>query len=113
MQDLLMMAFGTVAGFATAGLLATGYDAATGRPLRFAFEDTGSPPALVLGIFLRVVAGPILLVRNALDSVQNGTPNTFAIALIVAVACAWSCRSGVIVLDLLGGFPKAAAAAVR
>jgi hypothetical protein len=111
MQDLWTIAFGTAAGFTVAGLVASGFDAFTGRRLGFAMHGAGSPPELLLGMLLRVVAGPFLLVRNVASSLRGGDANPMAMAVLVSVACMWGCLSGIVVLDLLGGFGAAAAAA--
>ena len=105
------MAFGTAVGIALAGMLATGYDAVTERRLSFAMPGKASASELLLGMLLRVVAGPFLLLRSAYEAFEKGAANPLIVAAIVSVACMWGCLSGVIVVDLLGGFAPAAVAA--
>ncbi len=111
MQDLWAVIFGTAVGFTVAGLLASLYDIVTARRLTFAMPGKASTPELMMGIFLRVAAGPFLLVRGAYDALREGSANPLVVAAIVAVACMWGCLSGVIVVDLFGGFAPDAAAA--
>lgn len=111
MQDIWAMAFGTAVGFTVAGLLATGYDAFMQRPLGFAMTGAASAPELLLGMLLRVAAGPFLVARAAYHALRDQTAGMVVAAGLVAVACMWGCLSGVIVLDLLGGFAPAATAA--
>ena len=104
MQDLTTIAFGTAAGLALAGLLASAYALLVGRQLRFAFEDAGNSVELFVGIMMRVFAGPYLLARHAVDQVRGGDPSPLLVATLVAAACMWGCLSGIVVIDLLGGF---------
>lgn len=111
MQDLWAILFGTAVGFTVAGLLASLYDIITQRRLTFAMQGKASTPELMMGIFLRMVAGPFLLVRSGWDVFREGSANPLVVAAVVAVACMWGCLSGVIVVDLLGGFAPDAIAA--
>lgn len=115
MHEIWTIAFGTATGFTVAGLVASGYDALAGRRLGFAMDagrdGNTSTPALLLGMLLRVVAGPFLLARNIFESLRTGDANPVAVVLLVSAACMWACLSGVIVLDLLGGFSPSAIAA--
>ena len=112
MQDLWIAAFGTLAGFTLAGLVATGYGVLAGQRLRFALEGTGSPPELMLGMMLRLIAGPYILARKAYEMLTERDANVLAAVLLVSAGCMWGCLSGMVVLDLLGGFNGPAAAAV-
>lgn len=111
MQELWTIIFGTATGFAAAGLVASVYDLLLNRRLRFAFENGGGAPELMLGLLVRLVAGPFLLVRKAYESVRDDMPNPVLLAALIAVACTWGCLSGVILLDLMGGLTPNAAAA--
>lgn len=110
MQDIWAILFGTAVGFAVAGLMATAYDIITQRRLTFAMQGRASTPELMLGILLRVAAGPFLLVRSAIDAFREESANPLIVAAIVSVACMWGCLSGVIVIDLFGGFAPDAVA---
>ena len=104
------MMFGTAVGFTLAGLLTSGYDIVTQRRLSFAMTGQASTPELLLGMLLRVIAGPYLLARSSYDAFKGGATNPLVVAAIVAVACMWGCLSGVVVIDLLGGFAPSASA---
>ena len=110
MQDIWAIAFGTAVGFTVAGLMATAYDIIAQRRLSFAMASSASTPELLLGMLLRVVAGPFLLVRSAYDAFNEGSANPLVLAAIVSVACMWGCLSGVIIVDLFGGFAPDAVA---
>lgn len=110
MQDIWAIVFGTAVGFTLAGLLTSVYDVITNRRLSFAMQGRASPPEMLLGMLLRVAAGPFLLVRSAWDALSERSAGPVAIAAIVAVAVMWGCFSGIIVIDLLGGFAPAARA---
>ena len=110
MQDVLTIVYGTAVGFAMAGLLATGHDAVTQRPLRFAMTDRGSTAHLLLGMLLRVAAGPFLLARNAYEALRGQTGGIAMIAGLIAIACMWGCLSGMVVLDIVGSVTTTATA---
>jgi hypothetical protein len=110
MQDLWTIVFGTAVGFTVAGLVASGFDILGQRRLGFALDGAGSTPELLLGMLLRIVAGPFLIARNVVESLRKGDANPIAVAVLISAACMWGCLSGVIVLDLLGGVAPSAAA---
>ena len=113
MQDLTTIAFGTAAGLALAGLLASAYAMLAGRPLGFAFEEAGSSVELFAGIMMRIAAGPYLLARQAVEQVRGGDPSPVLVAGLIAAACMWGCLSGIVIIDLLGGFAPTVAAIPR
>lgn len=107
MQEIWAIIFGTSVGFTLAALLTNGHDIVTARRLSFAMPGRASTPELLLGMLLRVVAGPYLLARSAWDAFREGAANPLVFATIVSIACMWGCLSGVVVLDFLGGMPAA------
>jgi len=103
MNELGIVFFGTAAGFALAGLLASAYRLVAGEPLEFALK-AGDPGAAFLGILLRTAAGPVLLLRWALGQVQSGRPEAALCLGAVTLACMWGFLSGVIVIETMAGF---------
>src|ERR1700675_858006 len=58
--------FALAIGFALAGLLATGYQAATSRPASFRLLQHGPHPAAFAAVPFLVFAAPFIIMRNIL-----------------------------------------------
>ena len=90
LQSLLTLAI----GFAVAGLLASGYQAATARPLSFHLMARQARLAALAAVPLLVFAAPFLIMRNTVRGRRlEQRPMTF-VALATVVAGFWSLMSG-------------------
>ena len=85
-------------GFATGGVLMSGYFLITGKVLGFALS-AGPTWAVPLHLMLRLVAGPAILVRNVFTMEDDSFSLTIA---GVCVASFWSLGSGALLLQSLG-----------
>ena len=63
--------FALAIGFAFAGLLATGYQAATSRPASFRLLQRGPQPAAFAAVPFLVFAAPFIIMRNTLRGRQR------------------------------------------
>jgi hypothetical protein len=108
--DLGILVYGTAAGFALSGLVASGFSLLTGHRLRFAFTGTEGPLTGILAIFLRVAAGPMLLSRLALEWLLEEDANPMLVGFALVSAGVWAFLSGVVVVETIAGFAAPAAA---
>ncbi|MBX6424754.1 MAG: hypothetical protein IRZ09_02350 [Variibacter sp.] len=82
-------------GFAVAGLLASGYQALTQRPLSFWLITQRATAAALAAVPLLVFAAPFLIMRSSLArGRKRGAP---LIAIATALAGFWSLMSGTVV----------------
>ena len=86
-------------GFVMAGVLASFVQLVSGEPMRFGVEPK-SMLTSIGGVFLRVLAGPAILMRNAWRGmmIEARPKGWFGISL--AVAALWSLFSGALLIDL-------------
>lgn len=88
-------------GFALAGVTMTAFQLVTGQPLGFALGRLGGSPFAVLSIVLRLVAGPAILVRNAVRSGMTLQSDPFWLIIGMAAAGAWALTSGALIVQSL------------
>lgn len=106
--DILPIIYAMLVGFAIAGLAMASFRLATGRALGFALENLDGSPLAVLSILLRIVAGPGILVSNALEAEESD----WQVAIILgclALAVGWSFLSGSVMIQSLTNFPVTSA----
>jgi hypothetical protein len=87
-------------GFVTAGVLASFVQLVSGEPLRFGLEPK-SILASIGGVFLRLLAGPAILMRNAWRGMKIQSRPRIWFGISAAIAAVWSLCSGAVLLDLL------------
>lgn len=100
MLEYLFYAYVTAIGFCAAGLCTSGWQLVTGRPLRFGLQIERTAPA-VFGVFARVLAGPAIVMRNAIKGAMIEGRAPFWLALSTFISTIWSFFSGVVLLELL------------
>src|SRR3954463_8097408 len=99
--DQIHAIFALGLGFAIAGLLATGYQAATERPVSFRLLDRGpgaaafaAMPLLRLGPPFLAFAAPFIIMRNIIRG-RSLTTGRFQVALLATIVAGfWSLMSG-------------------
>ena len=96
-----VLVYGIAVGFGFSGLLASTVNLVTGAPLSFALSDRQSPCQALLGLLLRVATGPVLLMRNAIESARAREVAIIWLIAAAVVACAWSFLIGVVVVETL------------
>jgi hypothetical protein len=95
--------FALAIGFALAGLLATGYQAATSRPASFRLLQHGPRPATFAAVPFLVFAAPFIIMRNTLHRRHIEGWRLWVVMSATLVAGLWSLMSGTIAIALLAG----------
>ena len=100
MGSVVVYLYVTSVGFVMAGVLASFVQLVSGEPMKFGVEPS-SMLASIGGVFLRVFAGPAILMRNAWRGlvIEARPKGWFGISL--AVAAVWSLFSGALLIDLI------------
>ncbi len=100
MSEYLFYLYVTAIGYCIAGLCTSGWRLATGSPLKFGLQTEQTAPA-ILGVFFRVVAGPVIVMRNAIRGamLEGRAPHWLALSTVISTV--WSFFSGVVMLELL------------
>lgn len=100
MRDLVLYLYIMAVGFVAAGMLASFVQLISGQPMRFGLEPD-SIFASLGGVFLRVLAGPAILMRNAWRGLRIQSRPKVWFGVSAAVAAVWSLFSGAVLLDLI------------
>ena len=103
MYEFLFYAYVTSIGFCAAGLCTSSWQLVTGLPLKFGLQAEHSIPA-ILGVFARVIAGPAIVMRNAIRGALKEGRTPLWLALSTFISTVWSFFTGVVVLELLFSF---------
>jgi hypothetical protein len=96
-QPFLILAI----GFALAGMLATGYQAATDRPASFRMLEQGPRPASFAAIPFLVFAAPFIIMRNILWARHIEGWRFWVVTWATIVAGFWSLMSGTVAVAAL------------
>lgn len=101
MSVLILLFWAVVAGYVTAGILASLYQWLTSEPVSFKLLVTGGLGASLVAMPLLLLSGPAVIARNAWRGrVIEGRAWSWIMASAVIVA-GWSFVNGVIVLEFL------------
>jgi hypothetical protein len=93
--------FALAIGFAFAGLLASGYQAATSRPAGFRLLQRGPHPAAFAAVPFLVFAAPFIIMRNILRRRPIEGWRFWVVMSATMVAGFWSLMSGTIAIAML------------
>ncbi|MGH6771074.1 MAG: DUF6949 family protein [Xanthobacteraceae bacterium] len=85
-------------GFAWAGLLATGYQAAVRRPASFRLLNRGPRPATFAAIPFLAFAAPFIIMRNTLRLCQHSRRRFESVMAATIIAGFWSLMSGTVLV---------------
>jgi hypothetical protein len=88
-------------GFALAGLLASGYQAATSRPASFRLLQSGPHPSAFAAVPFLVFAAPFIIMRNILRRRHIEGWRFWVVMSATMVAGFWSLMSGTLAVSLL------------
>jgi hypothetical protein len=102
-EEAVQSFFALAIGFAFAGLLATGYQAATSRPASFRLLQRGPHPATFAAVPFLVFAAPFIIMRNILHRRPIEGWRFWVVMSATTVAGLWSLMSGTIAIALLVG----------
>ena len=100
MFEVFFYIYVTAVGYCIAGLCTSGWRLVTGNPLKFGLQTEETAPA-VLGVLFRVVAGPVIVMRNAIKGavIEGRAPHWLALSTFISTV--WSFFSGVVTVELL------------
>ncbi len=93
-------AYVTAIGFAVAGLIASFFQLVTGDPIKFGFAPRSGLVAAA-GVLTRVVAGPAIIMRNAIKAALMEGREPYWLALSTLISAIWSFFTGVFVIELI------------
>jgi hypothetical protein len=85
-------------GFAWAGFLATGYQAATQRPASFRILQRGPKPSTFAAIPFLVFAAPFIIMRNTLRARRFDNRRFETVMVATIAAGMWSLMTGTVVV---------------
>jgi hypothetical protein len=94
--------FALAIGFALAGALASGYQAATSRPASFRLLQRGSRPHALAAVPFLVFAAPFIIMRNILRPFPIDSSRFWVVLWATIVAGFWSLMSGTVAIAALG-----------
>ena len=98
--DSIQSFFALAIGFAFAGLLATGYQAATSRPASFRLLQAGPQPAAFAAVPFLVFAAPFIIMRNILRRRHIEGWRPWVVMTATVIAGFWSLMSGTVAIAL-------------
>lgn len=102
MSEFMLLVYLTCVGFASAGVLGSFYQLVTNEPPRFAFDQVGVFAAFSSGVVM-ILAGPFILMRNAIRGrIIEGRALGW-LAVSCCFAAIWSCVSGLFLLHFALG----------
>lgn len=96
--------YALVLGFAWAGVLSTGYQAATRRPASFRILERGPRPSTFAAIPLLVFAAPFIIMRNTLRARRFGGRRFESVMVATLSSGLWSLMTGTVVVMALSAF---------
>lgn len=86
-------------GFAVGGFFATSFALLTGKPLHFEMATNQPAIVLIIGTFLRIIAGPFMIIRNTLKAVISAGREPYWVMMAIVLSSFWSFCQGVIILE--------------
>jgi hypothetical protein len=93
-------------GFAVAGLLATGYQLITERPLSFRLLNEGVRLVTFLSIPVLTFAAPFIIMRNTIRGRRIERRRFELVMLATVLAGFWSLMSGTVVVTAFRAFSQ-------
>jgi len=93
--------FALAIGFAFAGMLATGYQAATSRPASFRMLERGPHPTTFAAVPFLVFAAPFIIMRNILLAQELEGWRFWVVMWATVIAGLWSLMSGTMAIAAL------------
>ena len=93
-------------GFAVAGMLATGYQVVTERPLSFRLLNGGARLVTFLAIPVLTFAAPFIIMRNTIRGRRIERRRFEFVMLATVLAGFWSLMSGTVVVTMFRAFSQ-------
>lgn len=98
--EYLFYAYVTAIGFCAAGLCTSAWQLVTGIPMKFGLQ-TGDSIVGIFGVLARVLAGPVIVMRNAIRGALREGRTPLWLAASTFISTVWSFFTGVVMLELL------------
>jgi hypothetical protein len=95
--DSIHLFFSLAIGFAFAGLLGTGFQLATSRPLSFRLLESGPKPSTFAVVPFLVFGAPFVIMRNTIRGIEGASFQLVMISTVVAGL--WSLMSGTVAIS--------------
>ena len=92
--------YALVLGFSVAGMLASAYQAFSGRPLSFRLLGEPAPAALA-AVPLLTFSAPFVIMRNTIRGRQLESRRFEFAMLATVISCFWSLMCGTVVVQLV------------
>jgi hypothetical protein len=102
--DQIQSFFAIAIGFAVAGVLANGFQAATSQPASFRLLHRGPSPSSLAAVPFLAFAAPFIIMRNTMRAGQAERWRFGSVMAATIVAGFWSMMSGTVVLMALAQF---------
>lgn len=99
MSTFTVYCFAMAIGFVSAGVVGSFYQLVTNRPISFELFELNRPQVLV-GVASLVLAGPAVIMRNAIRGRLIDRRPSHWLALSTAISATWSFLSGVFILNI-------------
>jgi hypothetical protein len=93
-------------GFAVAGMLATGYQAVTERPLSFRLLNGGARLVTFLAVPVLTFAAPFIIMRNTIRGRRIEARRFEFVMMATILAGFWSLMSGTVVVVAFRAFSQ-------
>jgi hypothetical protein len=106
--DQIETFFALALGFATAGLMATGYQLVSGKPASFGLLHGGPGARAFAAVPLIVFAAPFIILRNTIRGCRIEGRGFSAAMAATLIAGGWSLMSGTVVLMAFAALGSAA-----
>jgi len=100
MESVIVYTYVMAVGFVIAGVLSSFVQLVSGQPMRFGVEPN-SILTSILGVVLRVFAGPAILMRNAWRGMLIEARPKVWFGLSAAIAAMWSLFIGALLIDIV------------
>ena len=100
MSQFVTLVFAIATGFVAAGLTSSFYRLVTNKPPSFQLTSQ-TAPGQIIGVFALVLAGPTVILRNALRAQVFENRPPFWMLLSGCIATFWSFLSGLFLLGLM------------
>jgi len=100
MESVIVYVYIMAVGFVLAGVLSSFVQLVSDEPMRFGLEPKSIITSLG-GVFLRVFAGPAILMQNAWRGMWIEARPKVWFGASLAIAALWSLFSGALLIDLI------------
>jgi O-antigen/teichoic acid export membrane protein len=102
--EQLQSFFALAIGFAFAGMLTTGFELATSRPLSFRLLQRGPRPSAFAAVPVLAFAAPFIIMQSTIRGCRIGVGRFEAAMTATVIAGLWSLMSGTVCMMAFAAF---------